>query len=36
MACIEDWPAAAQDEAIAALETIAGYISLHEPSYEDH
>jgi hypothetical protein len=32
---IEDWPQAAQEEAIAALETIAGYVSLHEPPRDD-
>jgi hypothetical protein len=30
-----DWPPAAQEEAIASLESIAGYVSLHEPSQED-
>jgi hypothetical protein len=35
MECIEDWPPAAQAEAIASLESIAGYVSLHEPSQDD-
>jgi len=32
---IEDWPPAMQGEAIALLESIAGYVSLYEPSHED-
>jgi hypothetical protein len=32
---IEDWPPAAQQEAVASLEVIAGYVSLHEPSHDD-
>jgi hypothetical protein len=35
MKCIKDWPEGAQDEAVAALETIAGYVCLHEPSHDD-
>jgi hypothetical protein len=35
MACIDDWPPAVQEEAIASLEAIAGYVSLHEPSHND-
>jgi hypothetical protein len=33
---IEDWPPAMQDEAIALLESIAGYVSFYEPSHNDH
>lgn len=29
---IEDWPAIAQTEAVAALEAIAAYVSLNDPS----
>jgi hypothetical protein len=32
---IEDWPPAIQEEAIASLELIAEYVSLHEPSQDD-
>jgi len=32
---IEDWPPAVREEAIASLETIAAYVSLHEPSQDD-
>jgi hypothetical protein len=32
---IEAWPPAMQEEAIASLEAIAGYVTLHEPSEED-
>jgi hypothetical protein len=32
---IEDWPPAMQREAIALLESIAGYVSLYEPSHDD-
>ena len=32
---IEDWPPAVQEEAIASLESIAGYVSLHEPPSDD-
>lgn len=32
---IEDWPPAMQEEAIASLEAIAGYVSVHEPSGGD-
>jgi hypothetical protein len=35
MACIENWPLAMQEEAIASLETIAGYVSLYEPGQDD-
>ena len=28
--CIEDWPDGVQRVAIASLEAIAGYVSLHE------
>jgi hypothetical protein len=35
MECIENWPPALQNEAIASLEAIAGYVSLHEPSHDD-
>ena len=31
---IEDWPPAVQEEAIASLEAIAEYVSLHEPSHD--
>ena len=33
---IEDWPKAAQAEAIASLETIEGYVGLYEMSLDDH
>jgi hypothetical protein len=33
--CIENWPLAMQEEAVAALESIAAYLSLHEPSHDD-
>jgi hypothetical protein len=33
--CIEDWPEGAQEEVIASLEAIAGYVSLYEPSRDD-
>jgi hypothetical protein len=32
---IEDWPPAVREEAIAALEFIAGYVNLYEPSHDD-
>jgi hypothetical protein len=32
---IEDWPPAVREEAVAALEAIAGYVSLHEPRHDD-
>jgi len=32
---IEDWPPAVREEAIASLESIAGYVNLHEPSHDD-
>ena len=32
---IEDWPPAVREEAIASLESIAGYVSLYEPSRDD-
>ena len=35
MECMEDWPPAAREEAIASLESIAGYVSLHEPPSDD-
>jgi hypothetical protein len=35
MECVEDWPPAAREEAIAALEAIARYVGLHEPSNDD-
>jgi hypothetical protein len=35
MECIENWPESAQAEAMASLEAIAGYVSLHEPSHDD-
>jgi hypothetical protein len=35
MECIRDWPPAMQEEAIASLESIAEYVSLYEPSYDD-
>ena len=31
---IEDWPLAVREEAIASLESIAGYVSLHEPLHD--
>ena len=32
---IEDWPSAVREEAIASLEAIAEYVSLHEPTHDD-
>ncbi|ERR1039458_7102454 len=32
---VEDWPPAAQEEAIASLEAIAGYVNLYDPSHDD-
>ena len=32
---MEDWPPAAREEAIASLESFAGYVSLYEPSHDD-
>jgi hypothetical protein len=32
---MEDWPPAVREEAIASLESIAGYVSLYEPSHDD-
>jgi hypothetical protein len=32
---IEDWPPAMQEEAITALEAIARYVSLYQPSRDD-
>jgi len=35
MECIGNWPPAMQEQAIASLESIAGYVSLYEPSRDD-
>jgi len=35
VARIEDWPAAVQEEAVASLEAIAGYVNLYQPTYDD-
>jgi hypothetical protein len=35
VALIEDWPEAAQEEAVALLETIAGYVNLYDPSHDE-
>lgn len=32
---IEEWPPAVQQEAVSALEAIAGYVSLYEPLCDD-
>ena len=32
VALIEDWPAGLQEEAVASLESIAGYVNLHQPA----
>ena len=32
---IADWPPAVREEAIASLESIAGYVNLYEPSHDD-
>jgi len=35
MELVEDWPLTAQAEAVASLESIADYVSLHEASEDD-
>jgi hypothetical protein len=35
VAQIEEWPAGLQEEAVASLEAIAGYVIFHGPSNDD-